>query len=211
MYSPTQRQYCIDTLRPRQNELHFSDDISKWIFFNENLRISIEISLKFVPMGLINNIPALVQIMAWHGPGDKPLSEPMMISLLMHICVTRPQRVKKAPLPLCHAWSMTQLLSHWRLGNADVILNLQLSNSYRGKIFWAYPAKLTQVISTRRQWWLGNIGSGNGLVLSCNKLSTEPSLLRYGPLTRYVTLRVVHAPGMQGTFSPPPTLKETAS
>ena len=52
---------------------------------NENVRISINISLKFVPKGLINNIPALVQIMAWRRPGDKPLSEPMMVSLLTHI------------------------------------------------------------------------------------------------------------------------------
>ena len=41
----------------------------------------------------INNIPALVQIMAWRRPGDKPLSEPMMVNLLTHICVTRPQWV----------------------------------------------------------------------------------------------------------------------
>ena len=60
---------------------------------NENARISINISLKFVPKGLINNIPALVQIMAWRRPGDKPLSEPMMVNLLTHICVTRPQWV----------------------------------------------------------------------------------------------------------------------
>ena len=39
-------------------------------------------------------IPALVQIMAWCRPGNKPLSEPMMLSLLMHICITRPQCVK---------------------------------------------------------------------------------------------------------------------
>ena len=32
--------------------------------------------------------------MAWRHPGDKPLSEPMMISLLMHICVTLPQWLK---------------------------------------------------------------------------------------------------------------------
>ena len=32
-----------------------------------------------------------------------------------------------------------------------------------------------------------------------------------GRLTRYVTLRVAHAPGMPGTFSPPPTSKEIAS
>ena len=35
--------------------------------------------------------------------------------------------------------------------------------------------------------------------------------LRNGPLTRYVKLGVVHAPGMLGTFSPSPTSKETAS
>ena len=33
----------------------------------------------------------------------------------------------------------------------------------------------------------------------------------HGPLTRYVKLCVAHAPGMPGTFSPPPTSKETAS
>ena len=49
----------------------------------------------FVPQGPINNIPALLQIMAWRRPGDKPLSEPMIIILLTHICVTRPQWVNK--------------------------------------------------------------------------------------------------------------------
>ena len=38
----------------------FADDTFKRIFLNENIRISIKISLKFVPKGLINNIPALV-------------------------------------------------------------------------------------------------------------------------------------------------------
>ena len=56
--------------------------------------ILIKILLKFVPEGPINNISALVQIMAWRQPGDKPLSEPMMISLLTHICITRPQWIK---------------------------------------------------------------------------------------------------------------------
>ena len=46
-------------------------------------------SLKFVSKGPVNNIPALIQIMAWRRPGDKPLSEPMMVSLLTHISVTR--------------------------------------------------------------------------------------------------------------------------
>ena len=49
---------------------------------------------KFLHNGPINNIPALVQIMAWRRPGDKPLPEPMLVSSLTHICVTRPQCVK---------------------------------------------------------------------------------------------------------------------
>ena len=50
----------FNTLRLRQNGRHFVDDILKSIFLNENVWISIEISLKFVPKGPINNIPALV-------------------------------------------------------------------------------------------------------------------------------------------------------
>ena len=46
-------------------------------------RIWIKISLKFVPKGPIDNIPALFQIMAWCQEGDKPLSEPMMVRLTM--------------------------------------------------------------------------------------------------------------------------------
>ena len=85
---------CFNTLRPRPNGRHFADDTFKCIFLNEDIRISIKISLKFVPNGPINNIPSLIQIMAWHRPGDKPLSEPMMVRSLMHIWVTRPQWVK---------------------------------------------------------------------------------------------------------------------
>ena len=86
---------AINSLRPRPNRRHFADDIFKCIFENENEWISPRISLKFVPKVRINNIPALVQIMAWRRPGDKPLSEPMMVSSLTHICVTRPQWVNQ--------------------------------------------------------------------------------------------------------------------
>ena len=69
--------------------------IFQWIFLNEITWISMKISLKFVPRGSINNIPALVHLMAWRRPGDKPLSEPMMVRLPTHICVTQPQWVPK--------------------------------------------------------------------------------------------------------------------
>ena len=99
--------WWLITLRPRQNGRHFADDIFKCIFLNENVWIPIEISLTFVPKDLINNIPALVQIMAWRPPGDKPLSEPMVVSLLMHICVTQSQWIIAR---LQHL----QLLMHWK-------------------------------------------------------------------------------------------------
>ena len=84
----------LNTLRPRQDGRHFPDDIFKCIFLNGNTRMSLKKSLNFVPKVRINNIPALDQIMAWRRPGDKPLSEPMMVCLLTHICVTRPQWFK---------------------------------------------------------------------------------------------------------------------
>ena len=83
-----------NTLRPRQNGGHFPDNIFKRIFVNKNVHILINVSLKFVPKGPINNIPALFQIMAWRRPGDKPLSEPIVVRLLTHICATLPQCVK---------------------------------------------------------------------------------------------------------------------
>ena len=54
-----------------------ADGIFKCIFLNGNDKIPIPISLKYVPMSQINNTPALVKVMAWPWPGDKPLPEPM--------------------------------------------------------------------------------------------------------------------------------------
>ena len=83
-----------NSLRPRQNGWHFADNIFKCISLNENVWIPVKISLRFVPEGPINNIPALVLIMAWRRLGDKPLSEKkMVVRLPMHICITRPQWV----------------------------------------------------------------------------------------------------------------------
>ena len=94
MLSISFRPHCVNTLRPRQNGRHFADAVFKRIFFNENVWISIKISLKFVPKGPINKIPALFQIMAWRRPGDKSLSEAVLVSLLTHKCVARPQWVE---------------------------------------------------------------------------------------------------------------------
>ena len=127
----------VNTLRPRQNGRHFPDDIFKLIFLNENVWISINISLKVVPRGPINNILTLVQVMAWRRPGDKPLSEPMMVRLPTHICFARPQWVNGWK---CNRWTQRWVrqvhtksidilfpflggLTRWPLNDAAVIFN----------------------------------------------------------------------------------------
>ena len=81
------RMHNVTTLMLGQNGRHFPDDIFSNAFsWMKKLWISVIISLKFVPKGPINNIPALVQIMAWRQAGDKPLPEPEP-SLLTHVCL----------------------------------------------------------------------------------------------------------------------------
>ena len=45
---------------------------------NGNVKISIKISLGFVPKGTLGNKSALVQVTAWRQTGDKPLLEPIL-------------------------------------------------------------------------------------------------------------------------------------
>ena len=81
--SPIGILHELTPLPPGQNGHHFEYDIFKCIFLIENKWNSLKISLKSVPKGPINNIPALVQIKAWH--------QPMVVKLLTHLCGTRPQ------------------------------------------------------------------------------------------------------------------------
>ena len=66
------------------SEMHFWLDGDVWIADKNSL---------FCCKVRQNNIPASVQIMGRNLPGDKSLSEPMMVSFLTHACVTRPQWV----------------------------------------------------------------------------------------------------------------------
>ena len=87
---------------------------------NKNVRISINFSLMLVPKGLINNIPALVHIMAWRRSGDKPLSELMLVILPTHICVARPQWVKCFSSRLAVVFAQYIEAKYW-VENEDVV------------------------------------------------------------------------------------------
>ena len=105
---------CINTLRVRQNGSHFPDDIFKCIFLNENVRISLNILLKFVPKIWINKIKPLVQIMSWCWSRDKPLSEPMMVILLTHAY-------------RCHSASMMFHKILWDIWNSSWTISFDLN------------------------------------------------------------------------------------
>ena len=99
---PYFRCHVINTLRPRQNGRHFADDIFKRIFLNENVWILIKISLKFVPKGPINNIPALPQ---W-------VNSPIIFTVL---------RTHSIHSLLSSAW----ISAHLHVENIRVILHLR--------------------------------------------------------------------------------------
>ena len=145
--------YCINTLRLRQNGRHSPDDILKQIFLNENVCIPFNISLNFVPKGSINNIPELVQIMAWHQSGDKPSSEPMMDILMMHIGVTRPQWVK---LPLWPEILLPLISLMW--GPDHHILNSKQS-SMEPELKWMVAARRSLVGQGYYTYKVGNTSS----------------------------------------------------
>ena len=75
---PSQDWYHLTHLPLDKMAAILADDNFRCIFLNENDRIPIRISLKFVPRSPIDNKPALVQVMAWRRIGDKPLPEPML-------------------------------------------------------------------------------------------------------------------------------------
>ena len=78
----------VNTLILRQNCRHFAYDIFKCIFLDENVWTSLKISLKFLGSNLQNS--SIVSYNALAPSRRKPLSEPMIVNLLTHICVTRP-------------------------------------------------------------------------------------------------------------------------
>ena len=138
----------FNTLRPRQNGRRFADDTFKCIFLNETVLISIKISLKFTLNGPINNIPALVQIMAWRH------------CFLTHICVTLPQWVNLRIVGIsCRTDSRVAVIADsltlvWRHGKVVIrhpSAVLILDKNHRNISFDTSP-RSKQVVGLSTQW-----------------------------------------------------------
>ena len=151
--------------------------------------------------------------MAWRRPGDKPLSETILASLLTHICVTR-----------------SQLIIGKLTGAA--ILQTTFSNSFSGmkivvlwsKIHWNLIPMPRLTKNKNHQHW-----SNNGLASNrrqaiiwtsedtyiCHKASMsyhhlhQPGI-RLWPWASCQIRKIAdaHAPGMPGTFSPSPQVSD---
>ena len=141
----------VNTLRPRPNGHHYAGDPFKRIFLGETVRSTMDISLLFVPKGQINNIPAMVQIMAWRRPGNQPLSEPMIVRLPTHICVTPLQWVN--------------LLSQYRPIS-------QISQSIRRIPY--NTQQCTYVHISVAKWWI--VGYVTGALWDMGNMSKVPAL-----------------------------------
>ena len=126
---------CFNSLRPRQNGLRSPDDIFKYIFFNENVYISIMISLKYVPKSLVGNMPALVQIMAWRRAGDKPLSEPIKIFTTTYRC-WQPFGIVVISKPFSHCNNVLCSSTHQSAGLFRPNKISFYSSSCYDEIFW---------------------------------------------------------------------------
>ena len=123
----------------------------------------------FLIKDLINNIPALVQIMAWRRPGDKPLSEATMVRLPTHICVTWPQWVKK--WQFCSACG-TGIFTHFKINDqvirsaamflAYLIYSVVMHTFHAMRCFskWPHhfkPPKQPQIILLEMKVWHGSL------------------------------------------------------
>ena len=142
--------------------------IFKYIFLNGKVWILIKISLKCVPNGSINNIPALDQIMAWHWLGNKSLSEPMMVSLPTHIWVTWPQWINSLAPGKCSSNFKSANFKH-------IIQNYHFDTCFKIDIR-CMPQNLTNKKSTLFQVmaWCKQATATSHYLSQCWPRSTSP-------------------------------------
>ena len=133
--------FPFNTLSPRQDGRHFADDIFKCIFLNENVWIPIKISLKFVPKGPINNIPA------WLG-AIQALFEPMMVNLPTHVWSGK-------NIPIIMHTVQVMFCCGWQLPIFFKVTWLTLGQQYIiFQHYWSFVSDSTgHGWISKEQWW----------------------------------------------------------
>ena len=138
--------------------------------------------------------------MVWCRPGDKPLSEPMMFTLLTHVCAIRPQWANET---ICSIYAAGSTIRPFRWFRCVFFFTATKPYAYskgwkRPKLSLAH-AMVDQLQGTD-QLWCWRLSRDQRAPKEWKWLSYRPW---HGHLARYITFRVAHAPGMPGMFSPP--------
>ena len=159
----------VNTLRPRQNGRHFADNIFKCSFLTENFWILNEISPKYVPYGLTDNMATLVKIMAWRRTCDNPLSESMLVYFIdknswypgsPKMNVTRyPSSLRLilsvVCLEICRKWSTNQWPGNgWNSSEHDqkLIISGECNNGCTCQVWVQSPMKMCITNQRLRNW-----------------------------------------------------------
>ena len=172
--------------------------ILKCIFLNENVWISITIWLKFVPRGA----------MACHQPGNKPLFEPMMVSLLMHKCVIWPQCIYQASTRNHYMWSL-RLFPMTKIANIFMFL---LKHSALKGLIWGQkgPVKEVPLVALEMRCWWGPRPTWTG---HCHITDGSPLLMAHQskpliqPIVSQLSLLPANQTGCNINWSPHPNPK----
>ena len=135
--------------------------------------------------GPINNIPAMVQIMAWRRPGDKPLSEPMVVSLATHICVARPQWVN---YPGCNTKTIYWWICHKlvKIGRAVVKKYSSLHLSACLTYIWNLIVWINYMWPSHAIWW-----HRSRSILSQVKVCCLPTSRSHYPIQCWIIIKYV--------------------
>ena len=139
--------------------MKITDDIFKSIF-NEGVWISITISLKFVPKGPIDYKSALVQVMAWHRTGEKPLPELMLTKFTdaYHDTALGGNKITKSGRSF--HWGLVHLVQSaslcWNSPKYSILylkrsLSVPSHYQYCLQIIDIHPRAISQNIS--KMWW----------------------------------------------------------
>ena len=128
-------QWTRSQLRLRQNGCHFADKIFKCIFLNENVWILLKILLKFVPEVWINNIPALVQVMALHWPAIIWTNDGWFTDAYMSLSLN--ELMAFVHSVLSHYWNQHWFIFSWTISITPQWKFTKIIYKKRESMFWA--------------------------------------------------------------------------
>ena len=101
--------------------------------------------------------------------------------------------------------------------NIKANIKVRVTGPLWGPVIGGFPSQRTSNAENVSIWWRHHVWARilSACAISMSKQFSKQNSIAidfqqpYGPLARYAKLRVAHAPGMPGTFSPPPRISDS--